>query len=76
MGHILGPKSHVSLSSLSRLFLAMTKEILDRECGPIGPIFAISAILGEFGNTISPWGKETSQREVMCLVADDPGQLP
>ena len=57
MGHILGPKCHVSIANLLRLLLAMTMEIMDRECGPFRPIFAVFAILGQFGNTISPWGK-------------------
>ena len=60
MAHILGPKSHRSIAILVRLLLAMTKEIREREYGPCRPIFAVFAILGQVGNTISPWGKGPS----------------
>ena len=61
MGHILGPKSHVLIETLERLLLAMaTMEMWDRECGPFRPNFAVFAILGQVGNTISPWGKGPS----------------
>ena len=63
MGHILGPKSHVSLATLIRSLLAMTMEIWDRESGPFRPIFAVFAILGQVGNTISPWGKVRRQEK-------------
>ena len=75
MGHILGPKSHVSTTTLVRLLLAMTMEIWDRECGPFRPIFAVFAILGQVGNTISPWGKGPSQEGVAILVAYGQGSI-
>ena len=62
MGHMLGPKSHVSIASLSGLLHAVTMEIWDRECGLFRPIFALFAILGHVGNTISPWGKGPSHK--------------
>ena len=38
MGHVLGPKSHVSLASLVRLLFALAMEIWDCECGQFGQI--------------------------------------
>ena len=75
MGHILEPNSHVSIAASVRLLLAMTMEIWDRECGPFRPIFAVFAILGQVGNTISPRGKRPSQGEVGILVAYDQGSI-
>ena len=59
MGHILGPQSHVSIATLVRSLLVITMEIWCCECGPFQPIFTVFAILGQIGNTISPWGKGT-----------------
>ena len=75
MGHIFGPKSHVSIATLVRLLLAIAMEMWDRECGPFRPNFAVFAILGQVGNTISPWGKGPSQREVAIPVAYDQGSI-
>ena len=71
MGHILGPKSHVSIASLLRLLLAMVMEIWYRECGPFMPNFAVLAILGHIGNTMSSWGKGPSREGRAILVAYD-----
>ena len=71
MGHILGPKYHVSIASLVRLLLAMTMEIWNPECGPFRPTLAVFAILGQVGNTISPCGKGPSQKSAVFLVAYD-----
>ena len=57
MGHILGPRSFVPRATLVRFLLAMAMEIWDRECGPFRPILAVFVILGQFANTISPWGQ-------------------
>ena len=62
MGHVLGPKSHVSIAALVGLLLAMTMEIWDFECGLFRPIFVVFAILAQVGNTISPWGKGPSHK--------------
>ena len=75
MGHILGPKSHVSLAPLVRFLLAMTMEIWDRECGAFRTIFAVFAILGRVRITISPWGQGPSQEGVVILVAYDQGPI-
>ena len=61
MGQTLGPKSHLCIAILVRLLLALTMEIWDRECGPFRPIFTVFAMLGQVGNTISPWGKQPSE---------------
>ena len=63
MGHIVAPKSHVSMRILLRFLLAMNTEIWDRECGPFRPIFAVFAILCHVGNTISPWGRDLPRKE-------------
>ena len=76
MGHILGPKSYVSLATLVRLLLAMTIEIWHRECGPFWPIFAVFLILDKVWNTLSPWGKGPSRGRVVILVAYDQGSIP
>ena len=75
MGHILEPKCHVPIAISVRLLLAMTMEIWNRECGPFRPIFAVFAISGQVGNTISPWGQGPSQRVVATLVADAQGSV-
>ena len=75
MEHILGPKSHVSMAFLARLLLAMTMEIWHRECWPFGQIFTVFAILGQVGNTISPWGKGRSPKDLAILVPDDQGSI-
>ena len=49
MGHILGPKSHVSIATLVRLLLAMSMDIWDRACGLFRPIFVVYAVLGQVG---------------------------
>ena len=66
--HILGPKSHVSTATLVTLLLATAMEIWDRECGPFRPILPSFAILGQFGNTINPWGSRFSQKKWVILV--------
>ena len=63
------------IAILVRFLLAMTMEIWDRECGPFRPIFADFAILGQVENTIFPWGKGASQREIGILVAYDQGSI-
>ena len=75
MGHILGPKCNVFIATLVRLLLAMTMGIRDRECGPFRPIFAVFAILGQVGNTISPCGKRPTQRDLAMLVAYHQGSI-
>ena len=71
--HILGPKSHVSIASLVGRILAVAMEIWNHECGPLWPSFAVFAIVCHIGTTISPWGKEPSQKEIVIIVADDQG---
>ena len=61
-GHILGPKSNMSIAILIGLLLTMTMDVWDRERGPFRPIFAVFAISGQVENTISPWGKEPTQK--------------
>ena len=76
MGHILGPRSHVSIANLDGLLLARSMEIWDRECGLLSPIFVVFTIFGQVGNTISPWGKGPGQhRLVVILVACDQGSI-
>ena len=62
VGHLLGPKSHVSIATSVRLLLTMTMEIWDRECRPFRQIFAVFAVLGRVENTISPWGKGVGRK--------------
>ena len=57
MGHILVPKSDVSIATLVKLFLVMTMQMWDRECVPFRPIFAVFASVGHVGNCISPLGQ-------------------
>ena len=71
MGHILGPKCHVSIATLVRFLLAMAMEIGAREGGPFPLKFAFFGHSRPRGNTISPWGKKPSQGEGAILVADD-----
>ena len=59
--HILGPKSHMSLSFLVKKILAVAMEMCNHECGPFWPNFAVFAIVCHIGITISPWGTESSQ---------------
>ena len=68
MGHILGHEAHVSIATLGM-------EIWDREYGPLGTRFTVSAILGQVGNTISPWGKGPSQKIGGILVAYFQGSI-
>ena len=75
MGHILGPTSHVSVALFLRLLLAMVMEILDRDCGPFWPNFAVFAVLGNVGNTIPSWGKRPSLEGRAVLVAYDQGTI-
>ena len=75
MGHMLGPKANVSIAPLLSFLLALTMEIWDPECGPFQAIFAVFAISGQVGNTISPWGKGPSQEGVALLVAYDQGLI-
>ena len=75
MGHMLGPMSHVSIAILVRLLLAMTINIWDTACGPFRPIFAVFAILSQVGNTISPWGKGPSKKNVVILAVNDQGSI-
>ena len=60
-GNISGPMSYVSIATLVRLLFAMTVEIWNSECGPFRPIFAVFAVLGQVGKTISPWGQGASR---------------
>ena len=60
--------------NFGELLLAMTMEIWDRECGPFRPISTFFAILGQVGNTISPWGKGPSVGGAI-LVAYDQGSI-
>ena len=60
--HILGPKSHVFLASLVGRILAVAMEIWNHECGPFWPNVAVFALVCRIGTTISPWGKEPSQK--------------
>ena len=69
--HILGPQSRVSIANLVELFLAVVMEIWNPECGPFRPIFAIFAIQGQFGNTISPCCKGPSRAGRAILVGYD-----
>ena len=71
MRHILGPNSCLSNAILVRLLLAMAVEIWNRECGPFRPVFADFAILGQVGNTLSPWRKGPRQKRMLILVAYD-----
>ena len=63
MRHVLELKSHLSIAVLVRLLLAMTMEIWDCECGTFRPTFAVFAILGQVGNTISAWDKVSSKKK-------------
>ena len=74
-GHILGPKSHVSIASLVERVLALAMEIWNHECGPFGPNFAVFAIVCHIGITISPWGTGSSQEERAKIVAYDQGLI-
>ena len=69
MGHLLGPKSHVSLATLVRLLLTLTIEVWDRLCGPFSPIFTVFAIFCQVGKSISPRGKGPSQEGNLILVS-------
>ena len=69
--HILGPKSHMSIASLVERILAVAMEILNQECGPFWPNFAVFAIVCHIGITISPRGTGSTQSEVTNIVADD-----
>ena len=71
--HILGPKSHVSITSLVERNLAVAMEIWNHGCGPFWPNFPVFAIVYDIGTTISPWGTRSSQREVANIVAHDQG---
>ena len=71
MGHIWGPKPHVSLSTLVGLLSALAMDIWVCECRLLRPNFAVVAALGHAGNTVSPWGKERSPSEMVIPVADD-----
>ena len=74
-GHTVEKTFHLSIAILVRLLLAMGMETCDRECGPFRPYFAVFAILDQFGNTISPWGKGPSQECRAILVAYDRGSI-
>ena len=67
--HLLGPMSHVSIASFVGRILAVAMEIWIHECGPFWPNFAVFAIVCHIGTTISPWGKEPSQRKNAFVVA-------
>ena len=69
--HISGPKSHVSIASLVERILAVAMEILNHECGPFWPKFAVFAIVCHIRTTISPWGMGSSQEESAKIVAND-----
>ena len=69
MGHILGPKSLVSIPSLMVLSLAMVTEMWYGECRQFRPFFSVFAIFGLVGNTITPWNRRPSQDQSVILVA-------
>ena len=71
--HILGPKSHVSLASLVQRILAAAMEIWNHAWGPFWPNFAVFAIVCHIGTTMSPWGTESSLKEVTIIAANDQG---
>ena len=71
--HIFGLKSHVSIASLVGRILAVAMEIWNHECEPFWPNFAVFAIVCHIGTTISPWGKEPSQKKKAIIVAYDQG---
>ena len=65
--HLLGPKSHVSLASLVERILAVAMEIWNHECGPFWPNFAVFAIVGHIGITISPWCTRSSKEGMRIM---------
>ena len=71
--HILGSKFHLSIASLVERILAVAMEIWNHECGPFWPNFAVFAMVCHIGTTISPWGTESSWKEVAIIVAYDQG---
>ena len=71
--HKLGPKSHVCIASLVERILAVAMEIWNHECGPFWPYFAVFAIVGHIGITISPWGTGSSQAGRAMIVPYDQG---
>ena len=71
--HISGPESHMSIAPLIEGILAVAMEILNHECGPFWPNFAVFAIVCHVGTTISPWSTESSQIEGASIVAYDQG---
>ena len=71
--HIFGPKSHVSIASLVERIHAVDMEIWNHECGPFWPNFAVFAIVGHIGITISPWGTGSSHERRAIILAYDQG---
>ena len=71
--HISGPESHVSLASVVGRILAVAREIWNHECGPFWPNFAVFAIVCQIKTTISPWGKEPSQKGMAIFLAYNQG---
>ena len=71
--HILGPRSNMSIASLVERILAVAMEIWNHECEPFWPNFAVFAIVCHIGTTISPLGKESTQKESANIVAYDEG---
>ena len=63
------------IAALVGSLLAIAIEIWDRECGPLRLIFAVFAILGHVGNTISPRGKGPSEEGAAILVVYDQGSI-
>ena len=59
--HILGPRSPVLIAPFVVKIVAVAMEIWNHECGQFLQNFAVFAIVCHIGNTISPWGRESSQ---------------
>ena len=66
MGHILGPKSHVSIATLVEFLLAITMKICDLECGLFQRMFAVFPILGK---TYLPGARNLARRNsISCSI--------
>ena len=72
MGHILAPRSQVSVAPLVRLLLAMAMDIWDRECAPFQPHFCCFC---NIRTAISPWGKGPSWNKMIFFVECDQGSI-
>ena len=63
----------MSVASLVGRILAVAMERWNHECGPFWPNFAVFAIVGHIGTTISPWGKGPSHERGAIIEAYDQG---